>query len=746
MSRGTGGRRTDGPGGQPVPAPVPGFPFPSPAGHGHSLRFYEKEAALIESASSFLSAGLNAGEAALIIASRGTGEALSQALASRGIDVADALGSGRLRLCEAGELRPRILGPSGRPDEDRFMQAIGGAIAQASVGRPALRAFAAMRELLPAGSDPEAAPAVERLWNQLGRTLAFSLLCAYPLDAFRGTAEAAFERICDEHGPVIPGESFPAGLSEPMRLRQVAALQRRLLDLEAERDEALRHEAGLAKSDDRFRALADSAPVLVWVAGPDGRRIYVNRPWLEFTGNEESRELERGLEGIHPDDRDACEAAYARAREGRSGFRTEFRYRRKDGAWRWLLNTGSPRLGQDGAFLGFIGTCLDVTDRKEAEERARQSRSLEAVGRLAGSLAHDFNNLLTAINGYSEISLSLAPAEGPLRDFLGEIKRAGERAAELTRQLLAYGSRQALAPIVFDLDETLDGMGRMLRRLLGKGIRLERKRQAGLGRIHADPGQVQQIILNLVLNAREAMPSGGSLIVETLDMVPAPGPDAGAKPYVLLSVRDTGPGMTPEVKSRVFDPFFSTKDAASGGTGKPTPGLGLSFVYGSVRQSGGFITVDSEPGRGTEFRVHFPWIEPDPSIDPAGGAGTEAGPSGTALVTAAEASMRRFLARALEAEGYSAAEAENGDAALGWEAPGLDVLIAQDPCGGMRAAALAERLKFRYPALRAISLPASIEAAGLPGAGGTADDAALEIPFTRADLIARLRRLAGKPA
>jgi PAS domain S-box-containing protein len=736
MNGETGDWRAEGPGGLHVPAGVPAFPFPVPeAGHGHAVRFYRDDRELLVALADFLSPGLASGEAALVLASPELRSALPAALAERGIDARAAAEGGQLLLQDAREAFERVFS-QGRPDEHLFMRAIGGLIAKASAGRPALRAFAGMGPW--AETDPAPALELERLWGKLGRTVAFSLLCAYPLAEFRGRGEG-FGRICEAHDSAFPCAPFRPGTADAGTLRQAAELQLRIAELEGAAAE------GGRAAEAPQRDLAEAAPALLWAAGPDGRRTYVNRAWLEFTGNDARRELERGMEGVHPGDREAVEGVYARALAARAGFRTEFRYRRRDGAWRWLINTGAPRLGPDGSFQGFVGACIDVTERKAAEERTRQARNLEAVGRLAGGLAHDFNNLLTAINGYSEIGLSLAPAEGPLRDFLGEIRRAGERASELTRELLAYGRKQILAPAVFDLNGTLDDMDRMLRRLLGDGIRLERRPQAGLGCIQADPGQIQQLILGLALNAREAMGTGGVLEIGTADLISAMGPEATARPYVLLMVRDDGAGMTAETRDRVFEPYFTTKGHRAGSPEGAGTGLGLASAYGTVRQSGGFITVESEAGKGSAFRVHFPWIDPEAG-KPAQAEGALPARPITALVAVAEESLRRFLVRALSAEGFGALEAVDPETAVAASGAGsLDLLIAEDPCGGMRAPALWARLKDRHPALRALAIPASPEAAGVPGPTGAEGFQALELPLLRADLMARVRRALGLP-
>lgn len=750
--------RSDGPGGLSAPAHVPGFPDSASSGQGHAVRFYGNETSLASAVADFIAPALASGQAALVFASPQLRQALLEMLPQRGIEAEPAMRDGRLHLHDACEVLDRILSPAGLPDEDKFMRVIGGLIAKASANRPALRAFAGMSALPWAAKRPEAALELERLWGLLGKTVAFSLLCAYPLRGLppgglpegepRAEGESgpddAFSRICDAHDWVIPCEPYHNETSEAGRLRQIAALQLRLAKLETERGN------GWTIGDPQ-RGLTDDFPVLLWSTAPDGKLNFVNRTWVEFTGSDGKDEPGAGLNGVHPEDRAMVEAAYGRALEGRDAFHTEFRFRRRDGAWRWLLNSASPRLDAEGAFLGFAGACIDITDRKAAAGRAREAQNLESLGRLAGGLAHDFNNLLTAINGYSEISLGLAPAEGPLRDFLAEIRNAGERANELTRQLLAYGRKQILSPTLFDLNGTLDDLEPALNRLLGEGIRLERVQQPGLGRIQADPGQIQQLILTLAINAREAMPGGGTLLLATEDvLVPSdqseqPDRNGGPRPFVRLSVSDSGPGLDREAMARIFEPFFTIKPSVSPERGKAAGGIGLPSAYGIARQTGGYLTVENASGpgpQGSVFRLYLPWHEPEPGKYALPGPGGNA--AGAILVATESEPLRRFLSRSLAAEGYAISEAADGQGAdsLGDAAP-IDLLIAGDPCAGVRVSALAARLKLRHAGLRTLSLPMGAEVSDLPLPPRGNAALPLPLPLTRTELIAAVGRALG---
>ena len=770
MTSGVGGKRSEPAAESVVPLSHSHGPYPTTDDHGHLVQFYESDPVLVASVSAFLGAGLGAGEGAIVIATATHREALEHRLNAQGINVAGVMARNQLQMLDARETLAKFM-IKGMPDEDLFIKVIGGAVAKASVGHPGMRAFGEMVALLWEDHNPEAAIALEKFWNTLGKTLAFSLLCAYPIRGFGDSSQGKmFTRVCQEHSAIIPVETYQENAPVADRIRAVAVLQQKALALEAEIverrriEEALRmatgelasqvdelkslHEAGsrhqaqLSESERRFRTMADSAPVMIWLAGPEGHRNYVNKPWLEFTGNTLEQELSRPSgDGIHPDDVTAAREALRIAREGKTGFRSEFRYRRADGAWRWLINTGTPCRSESGAYLGFIGSCIDVTESKDAEEHLRQAQKMEAVGRLAGGIAHDFNNLLTAINGYSEMALAMVTDDGTsLKEFLGEIKRSGERAASLTQQLLAYSRKQILAPTVFDLNETVRDMDRMLRRLIGEHLRMECILEPGLGMIQADPGQIQQIILNLVLNARDAMPGGGCLTLQTSNVVPDGKESADHRPHVLLAVRDTGTGMTPEVKARIFEPFFTTKEVGRG------TGLGLSSVYGIIRQSGGFVHVDSEPGKGSAFLIYLPI-----AAERSGAAGADTGAAAqtagrhheTILLVEDEETVRKFIQRTLLAQGYEVLEAKDGEVALriGESHPKIDLLLTDVVMPNLNGTMLAERLKLIHPGMGTLFMSGYTDTVFLPGGILDAGSRFLQKPFGQADLLQKVKDL-----
>jgi two-component system cell cycle sensor histidine kinase/response regulator CckA len=413
----------------------------------------------------------------------------------------------------------------------------------------------------------------------------------------------------------------------------------------------------LRESEERYRGLIDSAFDGV-VVQQEGRIRSVNRAYAEMFG-------------YSPDDlvgRDALELASPKHRD----------YDRSKIAEDELVYE-TVGLKQDGTEINIeisANNCLyhgeparlaavrDITERKLLEEQLRQSQKMEAIGQLAGGVAHDFNNLLTTIIGYSELTIKRLELEDPLRHTIVEIKKAGDRAASLTRQLLAFSRKQVLQPIVLDLNAIVSDLEKMLRRLIGEDLELQTLLHPKLGSVKADPGQIEQVLMNLAVNARDAMPRGGKLTIETKNVHHED--DYGKKhiaivpgAYVLLAVSDTGEGMDDQTQARVFEPFFTTKEAGKG------TGLGLSTVYGIVKQSGGNIWVYSELGIGTTFKIYLPRTDQG-AQEYRRSVEVEEMLTGTATVLLAEdEEMVRELARqVLEMCGYKVLTAANGSLAL----------------------------------------------------------------------------------
>lgn len=408
-----------------------------------------------------------------------------------------------------------------------------------------------------------------------------------------------------------------------------------------------------------------------------------------------------------------------------------------------LLTSKVPLRDAEGRVVGVLGVYQDITDRKRMEEQFRQAQKMDAIGQLAGGIAHDFNNLLTVILGYGDLALERLAADDPLRELVAGMAGAGQRAAALTRQLLAFGRRQVLSPKVLDLNDIVAGIERMLRRLIGEDIDLATRLQPDLGHVRADPGQVEQVLLNLAVNARDAMPRGGKLTIETrdaeLDSAYTRGhPEVPPGRYVLMAVSDTGCGMTPEVKARIFEPFFTTK-----GPGKGT-GLGLATVYGIVKQSGGSVEVYSEPDNGTAFKVYLPRVDlpvtagkSQPPLSPP--RGTE-----TILVAEDDRGVRGLTCHVLRSSGYTVLEAADGEDALraAGRYPGpIHLLLTDVVMPGMNGRELAERLHVTRPHVRVLYLSGYTDDAIVRH--GVLEERAefLQKPFTPLALTSRIRKI-----
>jgi two-component system, cell cycle sensor histidine kinase and response regulator CckA len=427
----------------------------------------------------------------------------------------------------------------------------------------------------------------------------------------------------------------------------------------------------LSDQEQMFRLITENAEDLITVVDREGKRLY-DSPGYNKLGYSH-KDLGRDFipEQIHPDDRQAIVAARIETFEKGVGPRVEYRFQRKDGDWRILESTRSPVRNDRGEIEKVIIVSRDITERKQAEEllrrrdeQLRQSQKMEAVGRLSGGIAHDFNNLLGVIIGYSESIEHRVGPNDPLRKSAEEIRKAGERAASLTHQLLAFSRQQVLQPQILDLNALVTDMGKMLRRLIGMHIELTTNLATELGQVKAEQSQIEQVIVNLVVNARDAMPEGGELLIETSNLdvnenLASSLPFLQPGPYVLLTVKDTGIGMDANTRRHIFEPFFTTK-----GPGKGT-GLGLATVYGVAKQSGGGVTVDSEPGKGSTFKIFLPQTQesavasaPDETIA-KGSMGT-----GTILLAEDEEALLKLTAERLTECGYTVLPARDGVHAL----------------------------------------------------------------------------------
>jgi len=400
----------------------------------------------------------------------------------------------------------------------------------------------------------------------------------------------------------------------------------------------------------------------------------------------------------------------------------------------------------EGKVVCYAVNVQDLTERRRAEEQVRQAQKMEAVGRLAGGVAHDFNNMMMIIMGFSDFLLSTLERDDPRWADADEIRKAADRAMHLTRQLLGFGRQQLVARHVLSLNEVVSGMERMLRPLLGEDIRLITRLSVGLGGVEADYGQLEQVVMNLALNARDAMRGGGRLTIETLD-VDLPegyayrhvGIDIPAGPYVMLVVSDTGHGMTPEVKGRLFEPFFTTKPTTQ------NTGLGLATVYGIVVQSGGYIWVDSEPDKGTAFKICFPRVEAEDEISPPNVRLPQpARGSETILLVEDEPAVRNVAIRVLMNQGYFVLAASNGEEALGLaEKVGgaIDLVLTDVVMPDLGGPELVGRLLDRWPGMRAVYMSGYAEGDKIRVGMEDSQTSFLQKPFSADNLVLTVREV-----
>lgn len=497
-----------------------------------------------------------------------------------------------------------------------------------------------------------------------------------------------------------------------------AALRARRRQREAEAFLIEREQQALAlrESETRFRAIAEGMPQPVWSARPDGTHDYFNTRWQELTGvtpppsgTPDVPDWMPWLGLLHPDDKAQGAEAWRRVLDSGEPFRSEFRLRSVEGGYRWYLGRALPvRDERSDAVVRWFGSCTDIDDavnarqtlarsreelerlvdertvslqremleREKAEAALAQAQKMEAVGQLTGGVAHDFNNLLTAVLASLEMISSRSTDERVLR-FAGNAQRAAERGARLTQQLLAFSRRQRLRPEPVDVNRLIGGMNDLVTRAVGVSVEVENRLADDLPKAFVDPGQLELVLLNLAINARDAMPGGGQLSVETFllerppdDLTDELAPGA----YVAMSVADTGTGMTPDVQARAFEPFFTTKEMGKG------TGLGLSQVYGFVRQSGGTVRIHSAVGQGTRVTMYLPRSDalPEAPNEPAPRATRGTTRRGTILVADDDENVRQLTVAMLEELGYRVIAAEDGEVALAVIQRGepFDLLVA----------------------------------------------------------------------
>jgi len=526
-----------------------------------------------------------------------------------------------------------------------------------------------------------------------------------------------------------------------------AELTGRAIRYAVERNSAQR---ALYESEARYRSVFENAPYGIWrsrnerftAVNPALVNMLRYRSAPELMSIDISRDLFQEPAAFHE--------AFAGVRQTGCVRAVEAEWKRRDGHPITVrMTVRLLRSARDGAWI-HEGIVEDITEQRRLASQLRQAQKMEAIGRLAGGIAHDFNNLLTAILGYADILRERLPDDDTLQD-LSEIHRAGCRAADLTRRLLAFSRKQVMNPVVCDLKTVVDGACGMMRRVIAEHIQFTVTATPGPVWVNADPGQLEQVLMNLVVNARDAMPHGGSLTIETSTCLVTPTEAQRYHPmpagsYAVLSVTDTGCGMDAETKSHLFEPFFTTKPRGEG------TGLGLATVYGSVKQSGGFIWADSEPGAGSAFRAYLPLV--DAPVDAVVAAATEpAAPaprSGaeTILLVEDEEGVRKLALQILRRHGYEVFAAVNADEAsrLAHERGyNIDLLLTDVVMPGLSGPALARALTALYPSLRVLYMSGYAEQSLLAESGLSAGAALLEKPFTPDSMAHKVRELLDQP-
>jgi two-component system, cell cycle sensor histidine kinase and response regulator CckA len=539
--------------------------------------------------------------------------------------------------------------------------------------------------------------------------------------------------------------------SGEIRFGQLAAVtvavgnQQCMLSISRDITERKSAEEELRRSEANFRSLVHDSPSGILKVTLEGRILQANPALVKMLGyasEEEVCKLNMARDVYHvPKQRQRLVEEHLQKNEFHN---VEVQWKRKDGNTITALLNGRRVAGPDGAQTYFEEFAEDITQRRILERQLFQSQKMEAIGRLAGGIAHDFNNLLGVILGHTEILEGSAGRDRRLQRSVEAIQSATQRAAALTTQLLAFSRKQMVEPRILDLNVAVREIEKLLRRVIGEDIELLIRTQPGSGTIRIDPGQLDQILMNLVVNARDAMPNGGKLVLETSavtldDSYVGQHLGAAAGPFVVLSISDTGCGMDQETLSHIFEPFFTTKEKGKG------TGLGLSTVYGIVKHCGGYIMAYSEPGRGTTFKVYFPHVSGAPEAPRASGGRTEVpGGKETVLLVEDETALRELTRGLLEAAGYTVLEATNVEDAIRLAESAhckIDLLLTDVVMPGMDGHELSKRLTSNCPSLKVLYMSGYTDDVivhkGVLNRGTTL----LQKPFGRAGLLGKVREV-----
>jgi two-component system cell cycle sensor histidine kinase/response regulator CckA len=514
--------------------------------------------------------------------------------------------------------------------------------------------------------------------------------------------------------------------------------------------ERKRFEEALRREKEYTGHVMSAAPTLIVGIAPDGTTTFVNPAITRVTGYKPEEIVGQNWWHIHypGEEYGQVERLLEEFEQGRPVANYEMTLTTKGGGKRTVSWNSVNRLDERGEIIEIIGIGADVTEHRELEDQLRQSQKLEAVGQLAGGIAHDFNNILTVINGYADLLLRGIGQDETKRFKVEEIRKAGERAASLTRQLLAFSRKQVLQPKVLQLNTIVADVDKMLRRLIGEDINLLTLSEPTLGQIKADPGQIEQVLLNLAVNARDAMPQGGKLTIETdnvyLDNLYAR-KHVSIQPgrYVMLAVSDTGCGMNAETQARMFDPFFTTKEQGKG------TGLGLSTVYGIVKQSGGNIWVYSEVGKGTTFKIYLPRVDEAVESEEARDLPAELSQGReTVLLAEDEDQVRRITRMVLEINGYRVLEARSGDEALSiykQHQGEIDLLMTDVVMPQMSGRELAQSLERLHPGIKVLYMSGYTDDAIVRHGLLDQEIVFLQKPFTPEGLTRKVREVLDAP-
>src|ERR1051325_3993093 len=540
--------------------------------------------------------------------------------------------------------------------------------------------------------------------------------------------------------PRGPGESLPVELAVTSLPEGGVVLLARDLR-ERRKAEHARTEAEM-----KYQMIVEQVAAISYIAEPgvNGRWYYVS-PQIEsilgYTPEEWLENSENWLRYVHPEDHAAVNEAEAAGLQGKS-FQAEYRVNRKDGRTVWVNDTATITKGSENhpVMEGFM---VDISEKKLMEMHSQQARRMEAVGRLAGGITHDFNNLLTIIKGYTELARQRTEGQSALRNDIERIDDASERAAALVRQLLAFSRKQVLQPKNLDLNGIVSGLELLLKRLMGEDIRMQVKMHPELGTIKADPSQIEQVLMNLVVNARDAMPHGGKLFIETCNAELDQGyanEHVSVKPgkYVMLAVSDTGSGMSAETIAHIFEPFYTTKGGTRG------TGLGLSTSYGIVKQSGGYIWVYSEPEQGTTFKVYLPRV--DEAAEPAAVARLKSAAqkgSETILLVEDDEAVRGLAETVLSSFGYNVIVTQDPEDALSIAETGvvIQLVLTDVVMPSMSGRELVRKLTTRHPHLRVLYMSGYTDDIITSGGVLEAGLAFLQKPFTPVALAQKVREV-----